>query len=204
MRALLVVDVQYDFLPGGALAVPAGDAVLPVIAAIAPRYDCVLATQDWHPPDHGSFAANHPGRAPGDTIDLAGRPQVLWPVHCVQGTRGAELHEELARLEVARVFRKGVDRDIDSYSGFFDNGRGRATGLGDDLRARGATAVDVVGLATEYCVKFTALDAVAEGFDTRVVLDACRGIERNPGDVARAVEELRKAGVGVLTSGDLR
>ncbi len=203
MRALILVDLQNDFVPGGALAVPRGDEVVPLAGQLAARFDLVVATQDWHPPDHGSFAIQHEGREPGDTIVLAGLPQILWPVHCVQGTRGAEFVETLDMSRVRKVFRKGTQRDIDSYSGFFDNGHRRATGLGDYLKERSVSAVYVLGLATDYCVKFTALDARSLGFETCLIEDACRGVELAPGDVDRAVEEMRAAGVRVLRSGTL-
>jgi len=203
MRALILVDLQNDFLPGGALAVPQGDEVVPLANRLAERFDLVVATQDWHPADHGSFAMQHEGREPGDTIVLAGVPQVLWPVHCVQGTRGAEFVEGLDMSRVKKVFRKGTSRDIDSYSGFFDNGHRRATGLGDYLKEQGVSEVYVLGLATDYCVKFTALDARSLGFETYLIEDACRGVELAPGDVGRAVEEMRESGVRVMGSREL-
>lgn len=203
MRALILVDIQYDFLPGGALAVPDGDAVIPVANALIPRYDLVVATQDWHPAGHGSFAANHAGRSPGEVIELGGVAQVLWPTHCVEGTRGAELAEALDRGSIARVFRKGTDPEVDSYSGFFDNGRRRSTGLGEYLQSRGVAEVVVLGLATDYCVKFTALDALSLGLRTTLVVDACRGVELSEGDVARALAEVAAAGGVVTTSAEL-
>ncbi len=202
MRALILVDLQYDFLPGGALAVPRGDEVLPVAAALAARFETVVATQDWHPPGHASFAAEHPGHAVGEVIELEGLPQVLWPVHCVQGTRGAELAVvDAARL--AAVFPKGTNPRIDSYSGFFDNGHRQATGLGDWLAARGVNEVVVLGLATDYCVKWTALDAVGLGFQTTFVEDGSRGVELAPGDVARAIAEMAAAGVRIAQSSEV-
>lgn len=203
MRALIVVDVQNDFLPGGALPVPQGDAVIPVANRVLQAFDLVVATQDWHPPHHGSFAASHPGRRPGEVIELAGLEQVLWPVHCVQGTPGAELAAALERGRTQRIFQKGVDPQVDSYSGFFDNARRRATGLEDWLRQRGVNEVYVLGLATDYCVKYTALDARALGLRTWLIEDGCRGVERNPGDVSRALEEMRKAGVEIIRSHEL-
>ena len=203
MRALILVDIQNDFLPGGALAVPDGDQVIAPANALMPKFSLVVATQDWHPPDHGSFASNHPGRAPGETITLGGVTQVLWPAHCVQDTRGAEFAAGLARAPVTRVFVKGTDPEVDSYSGFFDNGRRRATGLGEFLRERGATEAVVLGLATDYCVKFTALDALSLGLKTTVVADACRGVELTPGDVARALAEIQAAGGEIRMSADL-
>jgi nicotinamidase/pyrazinamidase len=204
MKALIVADVQNDFCPGGALAVPDGDLVVPVINGLMPRFDLVVATQDWHPPDHGSFAVNHPGRQPGEVIDLGGLEQVLWPVHCAQGTAGAELHPGLNRAGITRVFQKGTDKNIDSYSGFFDNGHRKATGLGDYLRQQGVTGVYVCGLTTDYCVKATALDALGLGFVTCLVEDACRGIDLSPGDVQRAIAQMKNAGARVVKSTDMK
>jgi len=198
--ALIVVDVQNDFCPGGALAVPDGDAVVPVVNRLMGLADVVVATQDWHPPDHGSFASNHPGKRVYDTIDLGGLPQVLWPDHCVQGSAGAELRAGLAAQRIARVFRKGSDPTVDSYSGFFDNARRRSTGLGDWLREQGIEAALVVGLATDYCVQYTALDAVSLGFATTVFEQACRGIDVHPGDIVAALERMRQMGVRVSSS----
>lgn len=198
--ALILVDIQNDFLPGGALAVPDGDAVIPVANALMPCFDLVVATQDWHPATHGSFAANHPGRQPGEQIDLGGLPQILWPTHCVQDTPGAAFADALHRSGIMRAFPKGTDVDIDSYSGFFDNGRRRGTGLLEYLQERGVTEVFVLGLATDYCVKATALDAVGAGFKTHLVEDGCRGVNLTPGDVGRAVEQMREAGVLLATS----
>src|SRR4051794_39725335 len=202
MNALILVDVQNDFIPGGALAVPEGDAIIPSANRLEDcgRFDLIVATQDWHPADHGSFAANHPGRSVGDVIDLNGLPQILWPVHCVRETRGASFADGLATMNIEKVFTKGTDPAIDSYSGFFDNGHRQSTGLGEYLRARGVTDVYVCGLATDYCVKFTALDARPLGFDTFLVEDASRGVNLQPGDVERAVDEMRAAGVKVVQS----
>ncbi len=203
MIALIVVDVQNDFCPGGALPVPEGDRVVPAINRALRVFDLVVATQDWHPANHGSFAANHPGRRPGEEIELAGMPQILWPVHCVQDTPGAELHPGLDRSRIARVFRKGVDANVDSYSGFFDNGRRRSTGLDGYLAARGVHTVYVCGLATDYCVKATALDALSLGLAVRLIDDACRGVELRAGDVRRAIEQLQAHGALVVSSTQL-
>ena len=209
MRALILVDLQNDFLPGGALAVPHGDEVLPVAARLATRFQTIVATQDWHPPGHQSFAAEHAGRAIGEVIELDGLPQVLWPVHCVQGTRGAEFAAGadgapiVDPARVAAVFQKGTNPRIDSYSGFFDNGHRQATGLGDWLLARGVDEVVVLGLATDYCVKWTALDAVRLGFRVTFVADASRGVELAPGDVAAAIAEMAAAGVRIAQSADV-
>lgn len=200
MRALILVDLQNDFLPGGALAVPRGDEVLPVANRMQPGFELVVATQDWHPPDHGSFAASHPGKRPGDRIVLDGLDQILWPVHCVQHTRGAALADGLDTQRVARVFEKGTEAHIDSYSGFFDNGHRRETGLDEYLRSHGVRDVYILGLATDYCVKFTALDAQQLGYRTHLIVDGCRGVDLRPGDVDRAIDEMRAAGVQIITS----
>jgi nicotinamidase/pyrazinamidase len=198
LKALILVDIQNDFVPGGALAVAHGDEVVSVANEVQAGFDLVVASQDWHPADHGSFAANHPGRAPGETIELGGLPQILWPVHCVQETPGADFVEGLDRRRIARVFAKGCDPIVDSYSAFFDNGRRRSTGLADYLRGKGVETVALLGLATDYCVKFTALDAVREGFRTRVLMEGCRAVDLEPGDGERAFEEMRAAGVEVV------
>lgn len=200
MKALILVDIQNDFLPGGALAVPRGDEVIPVANKVQRAFDLVVATQDWHPATHGSFAACHPGRIPGELITLGGQPQVLWPTHCVQRTHGAAFAATLDVTRVEKIFPKGTDPKIDSYSGFFDNGHRKATGLGDFLRDRGVTAVYVLGLATDYCVKATALDAKQLGFATYLVTDGCRGVELNTGDVERALVDMQGAGVELVTS----
>ncbi|MFQ5501903.1 MAG: bifunctional nicotinamidase/pyrazinamidase, partial [Phycisphaerae bacterium] len=176
MDALILVDLQNDFTPGGALPVPDGDAVVSIANRLMPRFDLIVATQDWHPPDHGSFAANHSGKDPGDTIKLNGLEQILWPVHCVQDTPGAALLSVLDTSRIAHVFRKGIDPGIDSYSGFFDNDHRNATGLGDYLKEQRVDRVYIMGLATDYCVKFTALDARSLGFDTCLIEDGCRGV----------------------------
>lgn len=196
--ALIVVDIQNDFLPGGALAVSAGHEVIPVANRIAGDFDLVVATQDWHPADHQSFASQHPGKKPGDLIDLVGLRQVLWPDHCVQGTPGAEFSETLDTERFAKVFQKGADPRIDSYSGFQDNGHRRSTGLAEYLRESAVTDTYIVGLATDYCVKFTALDSIRGGFATHVVVEGCRAVEMLPGDESRALEEMRDAGVWIL------
>jgi nicotinamidase/pyrazinamidase len=198
VKALILVDIQNDFLPGGALAVARGDEVIPVANRAQEHFPLVVATQDWHPKDHGSFASRHPGRRPGDLSELDGLPQVLWPDHCVQGSPGAQFGPGLSMNRVEAIFRKGTDPRIDSYSGFFDNGHRKSTGMGDYLHGRGVGDVYVLGLATDYCVKFTALDARRLGFRTFVLIDGSRGVELQPGDVDRAVAELREAGVQVI------
>ena len=202
VHALILVDLQNDFLPGGALAVPEADVVVPIANALAARFPIVVATQDWHPAAHESFAANHPGRKPGDHIELHGLPQILWPVHCVQGTAGADFTPGLARGPIVKIFIKGTDPATDSYSGFFDNARRHSTGLAEWLRACGVTDVFIAGLATDYCVKATALDAVSEGFHTHLIADACHGVNLQPGDTARALDEMRRAGVEITDSAE--
>jgi len=201
MRALVLVDLQYDFLPGGALAVGHGDETIGVAKRVIPRFETIVATQDWHPREHESFAANHTGKKPGEQIELHGMRQVLWPVHCVQGTRGAELHDELDRYRIAHVFQKGTDPKIDSYSGFADNGHRKSTGLAEWLRKRMVAQLYVLGLATDYCVKATVLDACELGFDVWVVEDGCRPVELEPGDGDKAFAEMRKAGATIIPSG---
>jgi nicotinamidase/pyrazinamidase len=202
-RALIIVDVQNDFIPGGALPTRNGDEVVPVINRVEPLFELVVATQDWHPPNHGSFASNHPGHKPGDVIDLDGLQQILWPDHCVQGSRGAEFHRELDVSRIDRVVRKGTDPRIDSYSTFFDNGRKKSTGLELYLRENDVTEVWIGGLATDYCVLWSARDAVELGFVTHVIADACRGVELNPGDIERAFGEMRSRGIDVIESARL-
>jgi nicotinamidase/pyrazinamidase len=203
MRALVLVDLQYDFMPGGALAVAHGDETVPIATKLMPRFDIVVATQDWHPKDHKSFAANNPGKQVGELGELGGLPQVMWPVHCVQGTRGADLHDALERPRITAVFRKGIDSAIDSYSGFFDNGHKKATGLGDWLKQKRVDKLYVLGLATDYCVKFTCLDGRQLGFDVWLVEDGCRAVNLQPDDSDKAIAEMRAAGVTVITSGSI-
>ncbi|WP_417376629.1 bifunctional nicotinamidase/pyrazinamidase [Gimesia maris] len=198
MNALILVDLQYDFMPGGSLAVPEGDQVVPIANELMSDFDLVVATQDWHPADHLSFASQHPDREIGELIDLAGLDQILWPDHCVQGTRGAELHSDLNQGQIDSVFPKGTDRKIDSYSGFYDNGHQKSTGMGEYLKEQGVQTVTVLGLASDYCVKWTALDAVKLGFQTRLIERGCRGVNLSPGDVDRASEEMQKAGVKII------
>lgn len=204
MNALILVDIQNDFLPGGALAVPNGDEVITVANEQQCHFDLVVATQDWHPADHQSFAANHFGKRVGDIVEVRGLPQILWPIHCVQATPGAAFPAGLSTERWAGVFQKGVDREIDSYSGFFDNGRVKETGLGSYLRQRRVDSVYVMGLATDYCVKFTALDAVSLGFRTHITLEGCRGVNLKPNDSQRAVDEMKGAGVSIVQAGKIQ
>ncbi|MGE5308916.1 MAG: bifunctional nicotinamidase/pyrazinamidase [Deltaproteobacteria bacterium] len=199
-KVLVIVDVQYDFLPGGKLPVKDGDQVIPVINGLQGKFDLVVATQDWHPDNHLSFAANHADRKPGDVIVLKGIEQVLWPQHCIQDSRGAMISSELTRDKIRRIFYKGTERTIDSYSTFFDNAHARSTGLDNYLKENGVTDVYLAGLATDYCVLYSAHDAVKLGYKTFVVIDGCRGIDLRPGDVERAVEEMKSAGVRIVES----
>ena len=204
VRALAIIDLQNDFCPGGKLAVRQGDEVVPVANRLSPLFPLVVASQDWHPPDHGSFAVNRPGRQLYELDELAGLPQVLWPAHCVQGSPGAEFHPGFDRTRVARVFQKGTDPAIDSYSAFYDNGRRKSTGLADYLREQGVRELTIMGLATDYCVRFTALDGLWLGFDIIVVEDGCRAVELAEGDGARAIDEIRGAGATILNSEAVR
>lgn len=178
MKALIIVDIQNDFLPGGALAVQNGDAVIPVINKLQNQFDLVVATQDWHPQDHKSFASMHTGKKIFDEIKLNGLPQVLWSDHCVQETDGAEFSSMLSTKKIEAIFRKGMDKNIDSYSGFFDNGKKKATGMGPYLKGRGITSIYVCGLAADYCVYFTALDGLELGFTSTIILDATLPIDK--------------------------
>lgn len=199
-RALVLVDLQNDFMPGGALAVATGHEVIPIANALMERFDLVIATQDWHPRGHESFASSHAGTKVGDVIDLHGLEQVLWPDHCVQKSFGARFVSGLRVDRISRVVRKGTDPRIDSYSGFFDNGHRAATGLDAFLRERNVREVWLAGVATDYCVKFTALDARALGYDVALVLDGCRGVGLRAGDVERAIAEMAAAGVRIRSS----
>lgn len=199
LKALILVDLQNDFLPAGALPVPDGDQVIPLANQIQQRFDLVVATQDWHPSNHASFAAIHPGKMPGDVIDLDGLQQTLWPVHCVQNTVGSAFAPGLDISRVRKIIRKGTDPGIDSYSGFFDNGHRESTGLDFYLKQAGVTETFILGLATDYCVKFTAMDALELGFATYVLVNACRGVELQTGDVAAALHDMATAGVQIIT-----
>ena len=203
MKALIIVDLQNDFLPGGALAVPRGDEVIPLANELQRRFDLVVATQDWHPPNHGSFAANHPGKKPGDRVMLDGIEQILWPVHCVQETHGAEFAASFDTSRIAHVFHKGTDPRIDSYSTFFDNAHRRETGLADYLKERSIRNIYLMGHALDYCVKYSTLDARQLGFNAHVILDGCRGIDLEPGDVDRALNEMKRIGAILLQSREL-
>ena len=177
MNVIILVDIQNDFIPGGSLPVPLGNEIIKLVNELQGSFELVVATQDWHPDNHKSFAAQHPGKKQFETISLHGLDQVLWPDHCVQGTKGAEFHSDLNMNKVEAVFRKGMNPDIDSYSGFYDNGYKKATGLAGYLRDRGVKKVYVCGLAADYCVAYTAKDALKENFETYVIEDATRAID---------------------------
>jgi nicotinamidase/pyrazinamidase len=194
--ALLIIDVQNDFLPGGSLAVANGDQIIPNINEIQSGYDLVVATQDWHPADHGSFASQHPGHPVYETIELNGLPQVLWPDHCVQGSFGARLSDDLNQERIAAIFRKGMDAEIDSYSAFFDNGQRKTTGLEGYLKGLGVKEVHVCGLAADYCVFFSAMDALSLGFRVAILDKATKAI--NPEGYAKAKRELIDSGGKII------
>jgi nicotinamidase/pyrazinamidase len=196
---LLVIDVQNDFCPGGNLAVPEGDKVVPVINRLAQRFHHVVVTQDWHPAGHHSFASSHAGRKPYDTIEAAYGPQILWPDHCVQGTEGAEFHPGLALRNLELVIRKGFRPHIDSYSALFENDHKTPTGLAGYLRERGIKRVFACGLALDFCVRYSAEDAKVQGFDVAVIEDACRGIDLG-GSVLAARESFAALGIATVTA----
>jgi nicotinamidase/pyrazinamidase len=200
MKALILVDLQNDFCPGGALEVKEGDQVIPIANELMNTFDLVVATQDWHPANHGSFAANHLWRYPGQVIELDGLEQILWPIHCVQDSFGAQFVKTLETDKIDDIFVKGTDPKIDSYSGFFDNGHRKATGLGDYLKDKGVTAVYVMGLALDYCVKYTVLDAIELGFDTYLIEDATRAVNLAEGDADKAVSEMEAKGAHIIQS----
>jgi nicotinamidase/pyrazinamidase len=195
-EALIVTDVQNDFCPGGALAVPDGDAIIPAVNRLVGEFAHVILIQDWHPPGHSSFASAHPGRQPFETIEAAYGPQTLWPEHCVQGTPGAAFHPALAAAHAELILRKGFRRGVDSYSAFRENDRRTPTGLAAYLRERGFERLTLCGLATDYCVLFSALDARAAGFAVALAANACRGIDLD-GSIARAMQTMAEAGVAV-------
>lgn len=198
---MIVVDVQNDFCPGGTLAVGDGHHIVPLVNRLMAHFGRAVVTQDWHTPEHASFAAAHPGRHPFETIEVAYGPQTLWPVHCVQGTHGADFHPDLDLTKAELVLRKGFDPAIDSYSAFFENDRTTPTGLDGYLRERGIGRVFLAGLATDYCVAYSALDAARLGFDVAVVLDACRGIDLD-GSLEAALDAMAAAGISFISVAD--
>ena len=200
---LIVVDVQNDFCPGGALAVPEGDRVVPVINGIIRRFSRVVATQDWHPQNHVSFASAHPGKKPYEQIDRGGAIQVLWPDHCVAGTEGAALHPGLAADRFSLVVRKGTSPSLDSYSAFLENDRATRTGLDGYLRSVGAGRVFICGLATDYCVFYSAMDSASFGFETAVLIDACRGIDVPENNIRLSITAMKGKGIRILNASDI-
>ncbi|TVQ13384.1 MAG: bifunctional nicotinamidase/pyrazinamidase [Balneolaceae bacterium] len=202
MKALLIVDIQNDFCPGGALAVPDGDKIIPVVNRLSKQFDHILITQDWHPGGHHSFASSHDGKQPFDTAEMPYGDQVLWPDHCIQGTPGADFHPALDTTSAQLIIRKGFRKEIDSYSGFYENDHKTGTGLTGYLRDRGFDSLYIAGLASDFCVKWTALDAVKEGFGVTVIRDAVAGIDIE-GSVNKAWEEMESAGVQFSYSNDL-
>lgn len=201
--ALIVVDVQNSFVAGGSLAVPRGDEVVPLINALARKFENVVLTQDWHPPGHRSFASSHPGKKPFDLVALDYGNQILWPDHCIQGSGGARFHPDLAVAHAQLILRKGYHRGVDSYSAFVEADGKTQTGLAGYLRERGIAKVYVCGLATDFCVAWTALDACKLGFEAAVIEDACRAIDTQ-GSLAAAWQRMERAGVGRIRSSDLR
>jgi len=198
MRALAIIDVQNDFMPGGSLAVHRGDIIIPVINGLQKHFELVVATQDWHPVNHKSFASNHPGKKPFDRIILKGTDQVLWPDHCIQGSDGAEFHAGLETGRIAAIFRKGMDPEIDSYSGFFDNGHLISTGLSGYLKEKGVTEVAFCGLASDICVYHTIKDSIAEGFISVLIEDASQPLDKE--SFTGVKKELLKMGAQVFTA----
>lgn len=198
MRALLLIDIQNDFLPGGALAVPDGDAIFPVVNQLQEQFGLVVATQDWHPQNHRSFASQHTGKQVYDVVAMQGLEQVLWPDHCMQGTAGADFSEKLCMDRVEAIFRKGMNPEIDSYSGLYDNGHLKSTGLADYLRSKDVTEVYLAGLAADYCVYFSAKDALQEGFQAYILEDATRAI--TPEGFKKAKADIEGRGGKVMQS----
>jgi nicotinamidase/pyrazinamidase len=202
MRALVIVDIQNDFCPGGALAVPDGDEIIAPVNKLLPQFDCVVQTQDWHPENHSSFASNHNNKSPYETIEMEYGEQVLWPDHCIQGTKGADFHPELNTTPSQVIIRKGFRKHIDSYSAFFENDHETVTGLHGFLQERGVDELFIVGLATDFCVKWTALDARKLGYNVALVEDAVKGIDIE-GSVEKAIEEMKESGVEFVNSKDI-
>lgn len=202
-KALLLIDLQNDFCRNGALEVPDGDAVIPIANQLQDYFDLIIATKDCHPKGHMSFASSHPGHKIGDLILVHGLQQVLWPDHCVQESKGSDFHPELDTHRISKVIFKGTDKNIDSYSAFFDNEHKRSTGLENYLREQRVQTLYIMGLATDYCVKYSCLDAVQLGFTVFVIEDGCRGVELNPGDCVAAYKEMQREGIRVIQSSEI-
>ncbi len=199
MKCLVVVDIQNDFMPEGALGVKGAHEIVPIINSLMPKFPLVVATKDWHPPNHCSFAATHPGKKVGDTVEIQGQTQILWPVHCVRNTPGAEFTPSLDTAFFSSIFYKGTDPEVDSYSAFYDNAHHRSTGLAEYLKTHAVTEVYLAGLTTEYCVLYSALDALDEGFKVSILLDACRGINLHPHDVDHALAAMTARGAKIIS-----
>lgn len=200
---LLVVDVQYDFCPGGSLAVNEGDQIIPIINSLMDKFSRVMGTQDWHPGSHNSFASNYPGKKPMDMISLNGIDQVLWPDHCVQGTKGADFHEELNTNIFQAIIRKGFNKEVDSYSAFRENDKVSETGLNGMLKGLDIKKIYLCGLATDYCVFYSAMDAISNGYETLVILDATRGVNVPQSSVKRSIESMKNRGIKIINSTDI-
>ena len=201
MKTLIIIDAQKDFMPGGSLEVPEGDKIVPVVNDLQEKFDLVIATQDWHPQDHVSFASNHKGKAPFDKIEWHGMEQILWPDHCVQNTDGADFHPNLNMKKVEAIFRKGMDKGIDSYSGFYDNGHEKNTGLAGYLRERKAKELYFSGLAADVCVQFSIKDALKEGFSTTLIEDATRAIDDE--EFEKIKKDLKEKGCRFISSSEI-
>lgn len=203
MKALLIIDVQNDFLPGGSLAVPKGDQVIEVANNLSPKFPLVVATRDWHPKGHKSFASSHNDKSVGEIINVSGVQQFLWPEHCVQNTLGSEFSGNLKLPKKTKIVSKGTNLEVDSYSSFFDNAKITSTGLSQYLKDAGVSSLFIMGLATDYCVKFSVLDACALGVDTYVIEDGCRGVEVSPGDIENAFLDMKRAGAKLIQSANV-
>jgi nicotinamidase/pyrazinamidase len=201
MKTLIIIDTQNDFMPGGSLEVPKGDEIVPVINKMLDKFDLILATQDWHPEDHASFASNHDGEEPFNTIEWKGHDQILWPDHCVQGSKGAEFHADLNTKPIEAIFRKGMDPEIDSYSGFYDNNHEKDTGLAGYLKRRDVKEIHFCGLAAEICVQYSILDALKEGFDVVLIEDATKALDEE--NLHKGKQKMREKGAGFVKSMDL-
>lgn len=201
MKALIIIDMQNDFIPGGSLAVPEGDKIVPIINNLQEKFDLVIATQDWHPKDHSSFAENHPGKKEFEIIQLQGIDQKLWPVHCVQNSEGAQFHSGLKTQKIEAIFRKGTNKEIDSYSGFFDNAHLKSTGLSGYLREKGVSQLYFCGLAAEYCVYFSIIDALKEGFKSTLIEDATKALSEE--DFDKAKKAILHAGGKIIATSEV-
>jgi nicotinamidase/pyrazinamidase len=202
-KALLIIDIQNDFCPGGSLAVPGGDEIIPAINNLSGKFERIIATQDWHPHNHMSFAVNHPGKKDFDVIDFNGIKQELWPEHCVCGTKGAEFHSDLDIKNVNLIIRKGDNPWIDSYSAFRENDKKTKTGLDGYLKSLGIKKIYICGLALDYCVFYSAMDSRELGFETYIIIDATKGLDSPEGNIDRALEEMRKNGIKIINSDKL-